>query len=157
MIVKHIQKKNKIMNLTVRVHRMNQNSNQTSSICWIEGENKFPLFAGLGLERGWRNNENGVSCYPIGKYDLVYEYSDRFKCMLWEVKNVPNRAECKFHAANYWYQLEGCTSLGLEYTDINKDGYKDVTASASTMKRFHKVLEDYKKVKLIVTGELNIF
>lgn len=142
---------------TVLVHRYNQNPNQTSGSCVVLDQDNFPLFSSLTLERGWMNNQNNTSCYGVGEYELVLEYSNKFKTKLWEVKGVHNRSECKFHAANFWRQLNGCTSLGLDYTDLDNDGYKDVTASASTMKRFHKALEGETKVKLIVTGGPGIF
>lgn len=142
---------------TLILNRLHQNQNQTSGTGVLLGEDNFPLFTALSLERGWRNNERGISCYPKGEYEVVFEYSDRFKRMLWEVKGVANRSECKFHSANHWYQLEGCTSFGLDYTDMNGDGYKDITASVSTMNRFHKALQGETKFKLIVTGGQNIF
>ena len=65
---------------------------------------------------------------------------------------MPARSECKFHSANYWYQLNGCIALGRSLADINKDGYQDVTSSKSTMKAFHKALEGETKVDLIITN-----
>lgn len=118
-----------------------QDNNQTLGKCIVYDDNNKPLFSSLSLERGWKNNERGVSCVPIGTYKAVLEYSPRFKTKLWELKGVENRSECKFHSANYWYQLNGCIALGRSLMDINKDGYNDVTSSRSTMNSFHKVLE----------------
>ena len=134
----------------VEIYRLNQNKNQTSGICIVSDENGSPLFTALSLERGWRNNEQNISCVPTGKYKIVYESSNRFKRHLWELKDVPNRSECKFHSANYWYQLNGCISLGLTFKDINKDGYRDLTDSVNTMKAFHSVLFNFTELELYI-------
>ncbi len=90
---------------TVHLHRYWQDNNQTSGIVTVFVDNK-PVFSAVSLERGWRNNESNVSCVPAGEYPLILEYSPRFKKELWELKNVPNRSEAKFHSANYWNQLK---------------------------------------------------
>lgn len=131
--------------MKIIIKRNWQDENQTLGNCTIYDKGK-PLFSAVSLERGWRNNERNISCVPKGKYKIVLEYSPRFKTNLWELKNVPNRSECKFHSANYWYQLNGCIALGQSLYDIDKDGYHDVTSSKSTMARFHKVLKDYKEL-----------
>lgn len=136
--------------MKVEIYRIYQDKNQTSGICVIYDNDGFPLFSALSLERGWRNNQQDISCVPAGKYILKYEYSNRFKKHLWELKNVPNRTECKFHSANYWYQLNGCISLGLKYKHLNKDNYRDVTNSVNTMKAFESVLKGLNEIELTI-------
>lgn len=141
---------------TVKIHRYSQDENQTLGSCIVLDEKNQPLFASVSLERGWRNNERGVSCIPQGFYDLVYEWSARFTKSLWEIKNVPNRSECKLHSANYWDDLEGCIALGATPKDINSDGYIDIVKSTRTMSEFHSVLKDFDKVILEIDGNVNI-
>lgn len=141
------------MKITVKIHRYWQDENQSFGTCVVLDDKKQPLFASLSLERGWRENQNGVSCIPIGKYPLKLEYSNRFKMDLWEIKNVPNRSETKFHSANYWHQLEGCIALGLRANKLNSDAYMDITASADTIKAFHIALKNASQVELIVTSD----
>ena len=135
---------------TIEIVRVWQDTNQTSGTCTIYDENNFPLFVALSLERGWRNNEQNVSCIPVGEYEMKLEHSPRFKKLLWEIKGVQGRSECKFHSANYWFELNGCISLGLKHKKINKDNYYDVTNSRKTMQVFHDVLSNFKEVKLII-------
>jgi hypothetical protein len=142
--------------MEIKLNRYWQDENQTSGVCTVIDDDGFPLFSSLSLERGWRNNENNVSCVPVGEYDLVFEYSSRFKMKLWELKGVPGRSEAKFHASNYWYQLEGCIALGLRYKNLNSDNYRDLTNSADTLSAFHVALKDYNRVKLYITAEPNI-
>ena len=110
-------------------------------ICIVRDENNEIIFTSQSLERGWLNNQRNISCIPAGKYDLKLEFSPRFQKDLWEIFNVPNRRECKFHAANFAFQLNGCIALGQKRADINADGEIDVTNSRNTMKKFHEALE----------------
>ena len=110
--------------------------------CYIKNNHTGELnYLACSLERGWRNNQNNVSCVPEGTYDLKLEWSPRFNKNLWELYGVPNRSECKFHAANYWRQLNGCIALGTKHIDIDGDGDPDVTSSRANMKKFHEALE----------------
>ena len=99
------------------------------------------LFTSQSLERGWLNNVRNISCIPAGVYKLKLEWSPRFQKDLWEIYDVPNRRECKFHAANFSRQLNGCIALGKKRTDIDADGLMDITDSRNTMKKFHKAME----------------
>jgi len=140
----------------IKIHRFWQDLEQTSGTCTIIDEDNFPTFTSLSLERGWRDNQNNVSCIPIGVYKVVLEYSNKFGKKLWEIKDVTNRSECKFHAANYRHQLNGCVALGLRYKLLNRDNYRDVTNSKDTMTAFHFALKNYTEAILIVTGEPNV-
>jgi len=132
----------------IQIVRDWQDKNQTLGKCTVFDENGKPLFNSLSLERGERNNEPRVSCIPTGTYDVVLEWSPRFNTKLWEIKGVENRSECKFHAANYWYQLNGCVALGSRLFDIDGDGYHDVTNSKNTMRAFHTALKGQDKAVL---------
>ena len=135
---------------TIIINRDVLQDNQTLGVCYIKSEKNNPKYVGFSLERGWKNNQNNISCIPEGTYKVVLEYSDRFKKDLWEIKGVPNRAECKFHSANYWYQLNGCIALGRKRIDVNSDGYADVTSSRDVMNEFHELLKGEKEAVLIV-------
>ena len=116
--------------------------------CIVIDEKGNIVFSKKTLERGWRDNQRNVSCIPVGKYVLKQDYSPRFKKYLWEIYGVPNRSECKFHAANYWKQLNGCIALGDNHIDINKDGDPDVTNSRNTMYEFDNVLKGQDELEL---------
>lgn len=136
--------------MKIVINRIWGDRNQTLGICSIIDSDNKPIFSSISLERGNRNNQRNISCILAGTYNVVLEYSAKFKQNLYEIKGVPNRSECKFHAANYWYQLNGCIALGDALADINKDGYNDVTNSKNTLKRFHKALEGAKEIKLLI-------
>ena len=140
----------------IKLHRYWQDENQSLSNVTVLDSNNRPLFSAIGLERGWRNNERNISCIPKGSYRVVLEYSPRFNQVLWEIKDVPNRSECKFHSANYWYQLNGCIALGQKTKYINADRYLDVTNSKNTMKSFHDALKGFDDTILIITTDVNV-
>lgn len=124
---------------------------QTASLgtCFVYDE-KNQLFKSESLERGWVNNENRVSCIPEGTYDVLLENSPKFNKQLWEIKGVPNRSECKFHAANYAKQLNGCIALGKSRTHLDGDLIMDISSSTNTMQLFHDVFKTETKSKLTV-------
>ena len=125
---------------TVIIDRFKVTHNYSLGICYVKNEDGSVQYIGKSLERGWRNNQSRVSCVPPGVYPLKLEYSPRFRKHLWELYGVPNRSECKFHAANYWQQLNGCIAIGNNHKDINGDGDPDVTSSRIAMKRLHYYL-----------------
>lgn len=118
--------------------------------CFIKHEDGIIDYIGASMERGWRDNQNGVSCVPKGSYTLKLEHSPRFRKKLWELYGVPNRAECKFHVANYWHQLNGCISLGKYHKDIDGDGDPDIASSGPTMTIFHQKLEGEVLARVVI-------
>lgn len=135
---------------TIIVNRDWQDTNQTLGVCYVKDESGTIIFKSECIERGWRNNQSRVSCIPEGEYPVKLEHSNRFRKELYEIYEVPNRSECKFHSSNFARQLNGCIALGNKRLDIDKDGYKDVTSSRDTMKRFHKAMGGDRKAILIV-------
>lgn len=123
---------------------------QCLGICIVRDEKNKVVFTSQSLERGWLNNKRNISCIPSGKYDLKLEWSPRFQTNLWEIYNVPNRRECKFHSANFVRQLNGCIALGSQRVFLDPDPLIDISNSRNTMKRFHKVMTGLKKSTLHV-------
>ena len=124
----------------VIVVRYKVTDNYSLGHCFVRHEDGVTDYVGASMERGWRNNQNNISCVPKGTYTLKLEYSPRFRKKLWELYGVPNRTECKFHVSNYWNQLNGCIALGKYHKDIDGDGDPDVVSSGPTMKKFHEMM-----------------
>lgn len=140
------------MELQVIINRFKITRNYSLGHCYIKYPNNRTVYVGCSLERGWRNNENNVSCVPEGTYELKLDYSPKFRKKLWELFGVPGRSECKFHAANYWRQLNGCIALGNKHTYIDNDEDLDITSSIVTMAKFHKLMEEATKAKVIINN-----
>lgn len=130
------------MKLQVIVNRFYIEDDYSLGHCFIKYGEGNSAYVGKTIERGWRDNKSRVSCVPEGTYPLKYEKSAKFRKKLWELYDVPGRSECKFHAANYWRQLNGCIALGVKHIDIDGDGDPDVTSSRETMKKFHELMAD---------------
>lgn len=139
----------------VTVLRDTIGNDQSTGVILVQDKTGKILFTCQSLERGWRNNERNVSCIPEGTYPLKLEHSPRFNSDLWEVYEVPNRSECKFHVANYWHQLNGCIAPGLKQADINGDGVIDNTSSRVALKGFHQALLGESEAELRVIN--NVF
>lgn len=137
---------------TIILNRDEQDSKQTLGVCYIKNESGRIIFKSEAIERGWIDNRKRVSCIPEGEYPVKLEHSNRFRKKLYEIYGVPNRSECKFHAANYARQLNGCIALGNKRIDIDGDGYRDVTSSRKTMARFHKAMGGDKAAILVVNN-----
>lgn len=118
--------------------------------CLVYDEFKERLFKGASLERGWVDNKNNISCIPTGNYLLRLEWSPKFKTTLWEIYGVDGRSECKFHSANYWWQLNGCIALGRHEKKIDGDAIMDVAYSNDTMKKFHEAMKGHTEATLKV-------
>lgn len=133
---------------TVKLVRIWEDKNQSTGVLSVINSQGQPIFASLCIERGDRNNQKSISNVPVGVYPLVLEHSPRFQMDLWELKDVPNRSECKIHASNFWHQLNGCIAPGVKLKDIDKDGYYDVTSSRNTVKSFHTAMKGIKKTTI---------
>ena len=108
------------------------------------------LFNSHVLERGWNDNQKNVSCVPEGTYDLRLEWSPKFQMDLWEAYGVPKRSECKFHAANFWNELNGCFSPGEARFNIGRDKELDMIYSTDMLTLFMDAMGNDTKAKLTI-------
>ena len=137
----------------VIIDRFKITHNYSLGTCYVKHEDGSVDYVGKTLERGWRDNKSRVSCVPAGVYSLKLEHSPRFRKKLWELYGVPNRSECKFHAANYWRQLNGCIALGNKHVDIDGDGDVDITSSRTVMKKFHEIMSGNNIARLEINNK----
>ena len=73
------------------------------------------IFYGYTLEPELKtpNEQSYVNrCISTGSYQARYEYSNKFKEHLVELKRVPNHDEIKIHAGNYRKDTRGCILVG---------------------------------------------
>lgn len=75
------------------------------------------VFIGYTLEPEMKtpNEQSYVNhCISTGSYQARYEYSNKFKEYLIELKRVPNHDEIKIHAGNFRKDTRGCILIGKE-------------------------------------------
>lgn len=73
------------------------------------------VFIGYTLEPEMKtpNEQSYVNrCISTGSYQARYEYSNKFKRNLIELKRVPNHDEIKIHNGNYREHTRGCILIG---------------------------------------------
>lgn len=140
--------------LEVFVIRRWSDKNQSTGFLEVRNVNGQPVFGSLCIERGDRQNKKNVSRVPAGRYLMELEWSPKFKRKLWELKEVPNRSECKIHPSNYWGQLNGCIAPGINLTDLDRDGYYDVTSSVKTTNDFHRAMGSATLAYITIVDEI---
>lgn len=126
--------------MEVILQRYKEDRNQSTGTLTVLDSDGWPVFTCPCIERGNQSNRRNISAVPPGRYDLVLEYSRRYKRKLYELKGVPNRSEVKIHSSNYWYQLRGCIAPGSYLKNLNGDKYIDVAASRRALNDFHRVM-----------------
>lgn len=132
--------------------RTEYTTHQTLGVMLVIQDHKLVYHCNT-LELPWQNNERRISCVPPGTYRIVKEYSARFNTMLWELKDVPGRSECKIHTANYVHQLNGCIAPGKQYVDINGDGFLDITNSRTALTALHDALSELTETTITIYGQ----
>jgi len=108
------------------------------------------LYQSHVLERGWNDNKKNTSCVMEGIFPLKLEWSEKFQMDLWEAYDIPNRSECKFHAANFWDNLNGCFSPGEARFNIGHDKELDMIYSMEMLILFMDAMGKDREAKLVI-------
>lgn len=105
------------------------------------------------LELPWKDNQQGISCIPAGKYRVTR----RTKKTHWwakyptafEFHDVPGRYNILIHAANWISQLKGCIAVGTAASNLPWLGKLAVWNSRAGMKKLHTILPDECYIEII--------
>lgn len=120
--------------------RIQSDDNQTlGELCAYDGHEM--IFSCKSLELPDNRNKRNISRIPAGAYLCTKRYSEKYKWH-YEILNVPNRSFILIHAGNYNRDTKGCILLGSSFSDINSDGYLDVTGSRNTIDNFMTVMDN---------------
>lgn len=89
------------------------------------------------LEPPWHNNEEDISCIPVGEYQVHPYRSPHFK-NTYEVLNVPDRSNILFHKGNTISDTQGCVILGSKRGTLNNN--PAVLDSRKAFNRFKEIV-----------------
>lgn len=128
--------------MEVQIKRIDYSDKQVLGELTVDG------FACKTLELADKENQRRISCIPKGTYKVIKRFSAKYGNHFW-IQNVPNRSMILIHQANYHFQLLGCIAVGEKHTDINKDGYRDVTSSVATMNKLNQILPNEFTLKIV--------
>lgn len=83
---------------------------------------KFPVIHNpiYTLELPWRENQNDISCIPVGVYEVIphnsIDHPNTF-----EISGVPNRVEILFHVLNKPSETLGCIGVGMAVNPVSPE------------------------------------
>lgn len=129
------------------LERMEADDVQTLGKLTIKDNGKT-LFFCLTLELADRNNQQGISRIPNGRYRVVKRVSPKYG-EHFILDGVQNRSYILIHNGNYYSQTRGCILVGNDFKDINGDGHKDVLNSKETLRKLYATVD---AMDLIVRG-----
>lgn len=98
--------------------------------------------------------ENRKKSYPAGKYQFKLTKTKttmpaKYRGHAYEVCEIPGRSSIKFHVANKYSQLEGCTAPNqIVYSDAKKGFYGGQSGPA--VERFMDMMDGVEEAELIV-------
>ncbi len=88
----------------------------------------------------------GETAIPAGRYEVVINFSQRFKRMMPLLLNVPNFDGIRIHSGNTAENTEGCILVGLTKGDDQIGESRRAFANL-----FPKLVEAAKKEKIFIT------
>lgn len=116
----------------LNLKRFLQNSNSTLGVLSLFSSNDKLLAVFSTLELPNRDNQRNISCIPAGLYTCVPRVSKKYG-KHWLVADVPNRSLILLHHGNFSTDTQGCILVGKTFTDVNQDGFLDVSQSRLAM------------------------
>lgn len=119
------------------VNRLVHEDKQTLSWMYLYREID-EIFKCAILEPPDKGNKKSISNVCSGIYWCELRFSKKYGWH-YEVQAVDGRTLILIHFGNFYWDTEGCLLAGNDFSDINKDGYRDVTSSKKTMQRLLKI------------------
>ena len=124
--------------MKVTITRSKLEDAQTLGTLVLTNDEGKKLFNCKTLELPWLNNKRNESCIPLGNYKVVARQSAKYN-KHYHIQDVPGRSFVLIHIGNYYTQTKGCILVGKSVSDINGDGYLDVTNSKSALQELLKL------------------
>lgn len=97
--------------MQIKVLRKWYTPNSTIGVVSVNG-----VKAGFSLEDTKREDGvkvDGKTAIPAGEYDVIIDYSTRFKKLMPHIINVPGFVGVRIHKGNTEFDTEGCILVGM--------------------------------------------
>ena len=111
-----------------------------STIGEIYLDGKFECYS---LELTTRYIPNQKNCIPAGKYEMLMQYSTRFKMDTPHLQNVPGRTFIEIHPGNKPEDTEGCILVGqtisTDWVGSSRAAYKELIPKLEARLKLGKV------------------
>lgn len=139
MLLKKYQKNKRVMNkYTMLIQRLGGNEKETIGDLYIYEDGK-QIFNCYTLELGDHQNQRRISRINAGKYWVEFrtseKYGDHFILL-----DVEERDYILIHSGNFFRNTKGCILVGEKISDIDADGFIDVTKSKPTLAKMRSLL-----------------
>jgi len=102
------------------------------------------------LELPWFENQNQISCIPVGTYKCKRHSSVKFG-NVWEICDVPNRDAILIHAGNLPKDTHGCVLVGSVRGLIN--GEKGIINSKVTLNDLMERTRNEDEIEIEIKDE----
>jgi hypothetical protein len=119
--------------------RLQEDQKQTLSEIIFYNDDVKRVLEVKALELPDRGNQRSISRVNAGNYICKLRYSEKYGWH-YHLQDVEGRTLILIHFGNYYTDTRGCILVGNAFTDINGDGYRDVTSSKKTMKRILAIM-----------------
>jgi len=106
----------------------------------------------ITLENAWINNEQNISCIPVGRYKCK-RYQSPTHGETFEICNVPNRGPAVlFHKGNLDDDTDACVLIGEQFGILNNepailrsgDGFAEFLDKNRDVDEFDLIIKDMK-------------
>ena len=133
--------------IETRLLRLKQNDTQTLGRFFaFDGLNK--VFECVTLELPDRQNKTAISRVNAGKYICKRRWSRKYGNH-YILLGVAGREYILIHFGNFYKNTKGCLLFGLDFVDIDNDGYKDITSSRRTMEKLVHIMPEEFELNII--------
>jgi hypothetical protein len=142
--------------MEIRVKRVMKNGKATIGEMTFEYNGRFFCYTLEDTDRGLKQSDPllvtkakklfGVTAIPAGRYEVVLNYSNRFKKYMPQILNVPGFEGVRIHCGNKPEDTEGCILVGMD------KGIDTITKSRIAYDKLMEILQAVEKTsKVFIT------
>lgn len=122
-------------------------------ICYILEDKDRGLLQQMSIEEIKKKKQYAITAIPLGKYEVVITYSNRFKKDLPLLLNVPGYEGVRIHPGNTAENTEGCLLPGVsKSTDFVGESRKAFDSLFTLIKQ---AIDKKEKVYVEITSSIH--